>query len=130
MNDRKKIYTGLIIFLVIVTSPLWYNLGRAALGTPAPGPPELAKAKGDACVLPAKEMKTEHMKLLDDWRDSVVREANRIHVDASGKEFEMSLTNTCLDCHAVKAEFCDRCHDYVSVSPYCWDCHTDPKEKL
>jgi hypothetical protein len=41
----------------------------------------------------------------------------------------MSLSNTCLDCHSNKAEFCDRCHNYASVSPYCWDCHIDnPKE--
>jgi hypothetical protein len=124
MSDKYKIYIGLIIFIAIVTFPFWYNLGRAA---PVP---ELAKAKGEMCVLPAEEMKTEHMKLLDVWRDTVVREGNRIYVNSSGKEFEMSLTNTCLDCHAEKAEFCDKCHNYASVSPYCWDCHVDPKEKL
>ncbi|MGD8893899.1 MAG: menaquinol oxidoreductase, partial [Desulfobacterales bacterium] len=36
--------------------------------------------------------------------------------------------NTCLDCHEEKAEFCDKCHNYASVSPYCWECHIDPKE--
>ena len=25
-------------------------------------------------------------------------------------------------------DFCDRCHNYLAVSPYCWDCHVDPKE--
>ena len=28
----------------------------------------------------------------------------------------MSLSNTCLDCHSNKAEFCDRCHNYASVT--------------
>jgi hypothetical protein len=40
----------------------------------------------------------------------------------------MSLTRTCLDCHSNKAEFCDRCHTYMAVDPYCWDCHVEPKE--
>lgn len=124
MNDKYKIYTGLIIFIAIITFPFWFNLGRAA---PVP---KLAKAKGEMCVLPVEEMKTEHMKLLDVWRDTVVREGNRIYVNSSGEEFEMSLTNTCLDCHSEKAEFCDKCHNYASVAPYCWDCHIDPKEKL
>ena len=31
----------------------------------------------------------------------------------------------CLDCHSNTAEFCDRCHDYASVRPYCWHCHND-----
>ena len=75
-------------------------------------------------------MKAEHMQLLDVWRDSVVREGQRIYVNPEGKEFNMSLSNTCLDCHSNKAEFCDRCHHYASVRPYCWSCHIEnPKEK-
>ena len=38
----------------------------------------------------------------------------------------MSLTNTCLGCHSNKAQFCDQCHNYLEVTPYCWDCHVDP----
>jgi len=44
-------------------------------------------------------------------------------------EFDMSLSNTCLSCHTNKAEFCDKCHGYASVDPYCWDCHVDPNVK-
>ncbi|MDX1708870.1 MAG: sulfate reduction electron transfer complex DsrMKJOP subunit DsrJ, partial [Desulfobacterales bacterium] len=67
--------------------------------------------------------------LLDVWRDAVVREGKRIYVNPAGKEFNMSLSNTCLDCHSNKAEFCDRCHNYASVRPYCWSCHIEnPKE--
>ncbi|MBW2266037.1 MAG: hypothetical protein JRF28_07735 [Deltaproteobacteria bacterium] len=42
----------------------------------------------------------------------------------------MSLQNTCMsdNCHAKKTEFCDQCHDYTAVEPYCWDCHIVPKE--
>ena len=77
-------------------------------------------------------MKTEHMQLLDVWRDTVVREAKRVYVSPNGKSYNMSLSsgdNSCLGCHVDKAEFCDKCHTYASVTPYCWDCHIDPKEK-
>ena len=31
----------------------------------------------------------------------------------------------CLDCHKNKSNFCDKCHDYMGVKPYCWECHAD-----
>ena len=127
MYDRGKVTAGLIIFVVMVTFPFWYNHGKAA---PAPEIKLSEKAKAaKECVRPKEFMTGQHMQLLDTWRDTVVRGAQRIYVNESGKEFNMSLSNTCLDCHDQKAEFCDKCHNYASVSPYCWDCHIDPKEK-
>jgi hypothetical protein len=128
MNDRYKIYIGLILFVVILTFPFWYNLGKAA---PIPDPKLTEKAKAaKACVQPLEYMKTQHMKLLNTWRENVVREGSRIFVNESGKSFKMSLTDTCLGCHSEKAEFCDQCHNYTSVTPYCWKCHIDPKENV
>ena len=127
MNDKKWIITGLVIFILIFTFPLWYNHLKEA---PAPEPKLSDKAKAaKECIAPKDAMKVEHMQILDVWRDAVVRGGERIYVGSTGKEFNMSLTNTCLDCHSEKAEFCDKCHNYASVSPYCWDCHIDPKEK-
>jgi hypothetical protein len=126
--DKGKVVTGLAIFAILATFPFWYNLGKAA---PAPKPELTGKAKiAKECVLPGALMKTEHMQLLDTWRDEVVRNGNRVYINPDGKAYEMSLSNTCLDCHAEKAKFCDQCHDYVEVTPYCWECHIDnPKEK-
>jgi hypothetical protein len=56
-----------------------------------------------------------------------VREHNRKFVAFDGKTYTISLTQTCMKCHTSKAEFCDRCHEYAGVTPYCWDCHIDPK---
>ena len=127
MNDKNKIITGLIIFLIILTFPFWYNRGKAA-SVPEPKLTDKAKAAKE-CIQPKEYMRTEHMQLLDVWRDTVVRNEKRLYVNSSGKDFNMSLSNTCLDCHSNKTEFCDKCHDYVSAKPYCWDCHIDnPKE--
>lgn len=127
MRDKKLIITGVIIFIIIVTFPFWYNRGKAA---PQPELELTAKAKAaKVCVRSTDFMKAEHMQLLDLWREAVVRQGDRIYVSPDGKEYSMSLTSTCLDCHSNKANFCDRCHNYASVRPYCWNCHIDnPKE--
>lgn len=123
MNDKGKIVTGLVIFIAIVTFPFWYNLGKAS---PVPEPVLTEKAKAArACIRDTAYMRTEHMQLLDVWRDTVVRDTKRMYINEQGKTFNMSLSNTCLDCHSNKKEFCDRCHDYASTRPYCWDCHID-----
>ena len=114
MKDKKIIVAGVIIFIVIATFPFWYNRGKAA---PAPVPVLTEKAKAaKVCVRSTEYMKAEHMQLLDFWRESVVRHGERIYVSPSGREYTMSLSNTCLDCHSNKAEFCDRCHNYASVT--------------
>ena len=123
MKDKNKILAGLVIFIAAVTFPFWFNLGKAA---PAPEVELTAKAQeAKNCVMSKAYMTTEHMQLLDIWRHNVVRNGERVFVNAEGKSFDMSLSNTCLDCHSNKAAFCDRCHDYASVRPYCWDCHID-----
>jgi hypothetical protein len=118
-----KIAIGVIIFVVLVTSPFWYNFGKASV------PPKLEIGTTEkACVEPTPYMKSSHMQLLNDWRDQVVRSGNRVYVSSTGKKFDISLQNTCTKCHAKKTEFCDRCHNYVDASPKCWDCHIEPKE--
>jgi hypothetical protein len=126
MNDRRRIIVGLVIFLAMATFPFWSNLGRAAYVRP-----EVAKPVGQTkCVEDLAFMRSEHMQLLNQWRDSVVRQVNRVYTTSDGRQFTMSLSNTCLDCHAKKADFCDKCHNAMAVSPYCWDCHiTEPKGK-
>jgi hypothetical protein len=126
MNDAGKILGGLIIFLLLVTAPMWYQL---ATGKGETGPdPVIAPGAGTTCVAGTEYMRAKHMDLLNEWRDDVVRRADRIHVAPDGKEYDKSLSRTCMSCHSNKAEFCDRCHDYTAVDPYCWDCHVEPRE--
>ena len=73
-------------------------------------------------------MRKNHVDLLIRWRDWVVRDGALKYVASDSREYTMSLTQTCLECHSNKDKFCDRCHDYLRVSPRCWDCHNVPKK--
>ncbi|HSD63539.1 MAG TPA: sulfate reduction electron transfer complex DsrMKJOP subunit DsrJ [Ignavibacteriaceae bacterium] len=126
MYDSGKIITGLIIFIALFTSPFWYNLsnGKALI---KPNPVLPTKENQKECVENIDFMRSNHMVLLNDWRNEVVRTGNRNFISENGKHFNMSLTNTCLNCHQDKAQFCDQCHNYMGISNYCWDCHNEPQ---
>jgi [DsrC]-trisulfide reductase subunit J len=125
MYNSGKIIAGLIIFVGLFTSPMWYDLlnGKAALKEPDLVLPSNANQK--ECVESKEYMRSNHMVLLNDWRFEVVREGKRIFVGNYNKNFDMSLTSTCLDCHSNGSQFCDQCHNYAGITPYCWDCHTE-----
>jgi [DsrC]-trisulfide reductase subunit J len=130
MYDAKKIVPGLLIFLALMTFPLWFSRGKAA------SPPDLKldtptiqQLKEKRCIESTAYMSAQHMKLLDDWRQAVVRQGDRIYVASDGKQYGMSLSGTCLSCHSNKEQFCDRCHNYEEVKPTCWSCHVVPQEK-
>jgi hypothetical protein len=124
MYNAGKILIGIVIFLALITSPFWYNFGKAST------PPKLeVGTKEKQCVESKAFMQANHMELLNQWRDEVLRNDKRIYVNSSGKEFNMSLQNTCSKCHSSKTKFCDRCHNYLNVAPNCWDCHIAPKEQ-
>ena len=126
MRDRGVIYTGLLIFLGLITFPVWHDL---AAGTTSRGPEPVLPTQEKQCVAPREFMRTSHMHLLMDWRDAVVRHNVHSFKAFNGKTYSMRLAGTCLasGCHTNKADFCDRCHNYAAVSVTCWDCHVDPK---
>ena len=126
MYDAGKIIVGIVVFLVFATSPLWFN----ALTEESPEVPKLQLPTNGSteCIEATEFMRTDHMDLLNQWRNDVVRNGLRDYVSTTnGKTYDMSLSRTCMDCHSNKAEFCDACHTYMAVTPYCWDCHVEPK---
>lgn len=126
MHNKRIIITGIIIFLILTLYPIWNimicNGGKDMLQI------EILKEHKE-CVMPAEYMKANHMTLLKEWRDSVIRSGDRSPVTVRTIKYEKSLTQTCLKCHNNKPAFCDKCHGYLSVTPSCWNCHYFPKEK-
>lgn len=128
MFDGSKIITLLIIFLALIFFPVWYAHIGQGVGK-APEPQLTAKAKAAGKCIESKEfMKTQHMKMLDRWRNDAVRDGNRYYTASDGKTYYTSLQATCLNCHSNRSKFCDQCHNYVGVDPFCWECHFAPKE--
>ena len=82
------------------------------------GPPQLEKAKGDACIRPTEWMRRNHMDFLKHRRAETVREGLRIRSESLLK---------CAECHQSHEKFCDQCHSYVSAAPDCFECHAYPK---
>jgi hypothetical protein len=124
MYDTGKIIPGLVVFGVLLTTPIWYSLATGGVNQA----PELQLPTSEnQCIESTQWMRDNHMHLLDDWRQMVVRDGIRTYVASDGKEYEISLTGTCLDCHSDKKEFCDQCHNYAGVTPNCWECHEVPE---
>lgn len=131
MYNAGKILVGLIIFVAFATFPFYNNFGVANVKPePKIDTPEIQKLPEAErkCVEPKAFMRAEHMQVLNNWRDAVVRDGNRVYMGSGGKDYIMSLQNTCMKCHSNKKKFCDECHNYMDVKPYCWDCHIAPKE--
>ena len=122
MYDAGKIIPGLIVFVGLMLFAIYYNVGNK-IEDPKPEKP----VGYTSCVLPLEEIRAEHMVLLNEWRDEVIREGKREKVEAGGKMYEKSLQNGCMHCHTSQEKFCDECHKYASVNPYCWDCHVTPE---
>jgi hypothetical protein len=123
MYDSSKVITGIIIFLLLITTPIWYNL---ASGKASYVPEIQIDTSQTQCVESKEYMRANHMDLLDDWRMEVVRGESRVYTASDGKKYEKSLTNTCMSCHKDRTVFCVKCHDYAAVKqPKCWDCHND-----
>jgi hypothetical protein len=125
MHDGGKILTGLAAFVVVAALPFWH----AAIGGRSVKPEPKIVTQEKQCVASKEVMRATHMDMLNTWRNTVVRQGQRTYLASTGKTVTMSLSNTCMSCHPNKKEFCDTCHTYLAVSPYCWDCHVEPKER-
>lgn len=129
MYNSGKIIVGLLVFVSIIAFPFVYNIG-ADVANPEPkiDTPVIQQMPVKHCVESKEFMRANHMQMLNEWRDAAVRDGNRVYVSSDGQRYNISLQNTCMHCHSNKKEFCDTCHNYMAVKPYCWDCHFVPKE--
>lgn len=128
MRNKTNIVVGVLVFLLVVTSPIWMNLSKSADASDVQvslDTPTINALDEKKCIYDTEYMRENHMEILHQWKVQVVREGNRYLVTPDGREIEMSLQNTCLDCHSNYDEFCQACHDQNGVDPNCWTCHTN-----
>jgi len=124
MYDAGKIIPGIIIFFCLMSFPIWFSVASGGINyTPEINLP----VDEEQCVESTEYMRANHMNMLVDWREEVVRDNLRTYTASDGKEYIKSLTDTCISCHSPKDKFCTQCHDYVATKPYCWNCHVDPE---
>jgi len=124
MHDKKLIIPILVVIVLALTYPVWSLFGQGAAAPELDlNTPEILALEEKACIEDTEFMRANHMELLNEWRIKSVREGTDVYVASDGREYEMSLQNTCLSCHSNKEKFCDSCHSYGDVDPDCWACH-------
>jgi len=136
MYDANKIIIGLAISAALLGFPVWYSYAVVPEdgdkdGNPDYQPQPVLPDGGEGCIESVEFMRSQHMHLLNEWRDSVVRDGDRDYVaKKDGKTWDRSLSRTCMSCHTNRMQFCNECHSYLAVEPDCWNCHVAPEKAL
>jgi hypothetical protein len=115
-NGQARLTVVLIVLLLV---PLAYSVvsrfvprGTASDEVFLERPP----AKYKRCVKETDYMRYHHWELLRGTREQVVR---------YGIRGEIALDN-CRQCHQSRERFCNQCHNAVSLTPDCFQCHYYP----
>lgn len=129
MQGAGKNVAAVAIFFLIIALPHLINLvyAKAWVG-PTEDTPRIQAMADKECIEAEGWMRRNHMTLLLSWRDEALRDSHRIYENGRGERYDISLMRTCLGCHSNRAEFCDRCHEFAAVEPYCWQCHYAPEQ--
>ncbi len=117
IRERILIFGGLALFLFAVTYAFWQP------GEPKKIRLQALKSPDGHCVESREYMRSSHMLLLNEWRQSAVRDGDRIHVAPDGRKFEKNL-GTCFECHGSRG-YCVNCHTYANAKPNCFECHQE-----
>lgn len=123
----KKIIMTAAALLIVVLAGVYAFRHQESQAEKVAAPAPAAAVDSSACIASKEFMKANHMRVLDEWRHSSVRDGNRVHVAPDGRKIDKSL-NSCLNCHSNNRMFCFNCHMYANVKPNCWNCHISPME--
>ncbi|CAK8724202.1 Putative sulfite reductase-associated electron transfer protein DsrJ [Candidatus Electronema halotolerans] len=134
MYDSGKIIPGLLIFVLLITFPFWYNnlIGDAGAVPPATNNKIAESHKAFDNMLQSMGMKSfpngaQHALTTEEMRAKHMDMIKDIHVTAQGYDpakAGQKPTMSCLTCHGTKEQFCDSCHAHAAVTiPDCWTCH-------
>ncbi len=123
MYSTKWVIAGIVVFLIAMTLPVWYN---AAMGEQIT-PPKLVLPKNKThCVESESYMISDHMELLVKWREMNVRKGEGFYISNTYDVPYKTQLVQCFQCHKSYDDFCGKCHNFVGVRPYCFECHSTP----
>ena len=109
---------AVVVFILIILAPFGYSLVRPVFTQgSAMSDVFLDLPDEGECVRETSYMRFHHMDLLKETREDVVR---------NGIRGEISL-NGCRECHTYRGQFCNQCHDAVTLSVDCFGCHYYPE---
>ena len=75
MYNAKAVITGIVIFVVLFSSPFWVSyLGQDYTKTDVVLPKDEKN-----CIEDVEFMRAQHMRLLNEWRDEALRKENRVY---------------------------------------------------
>ncbi len=117
-GENTGLITTVIVILVIIL-PIVYSIVShvSAQSNPDPQPfLEMPDPQYKNCVRETEYMRYNHWELLRGIREEVVR---------YGKREDINL-NKCRECHTSREQFCNKCHNAVSMTPDCFGCHYYP----
>jgi hypothetical protein len=117
MLDSNRNVIVVVILALIILGPIGYYGILSASGDQADPFLERPDEKYQECIRETTYMRFNHWVLLKEIREQVMRDGNR----------EEIVLKNCKDCHTSRARFCDQCHNTVSLTPDCFDCHNYPE---
>ena len=117
--NKYKNTIAVIIPILVILFPLVYSFAAFVYSddlTNAGPFLERPDPKYENCVRDTEYMRFHHWELLRSTREEIVRYGIRGEVSLDG----------CRDCHTSRENFCNKCHDAVSLTPDCFGCHYYP----
>ena len=85
MYKGGKIIASLVVFVALLSLPFFYNIGKSNKGPVINlNTPAIQQLAVKQCVEPAKWMRANHMKLLNQWRDEAVRKGKTEYINSKG----------------------------------------------
>ena len=114
-RDNNRI--AVVVFIAIILAPFGYSMVRPVLTQGSPADDVfLELPDGGECVRETSYMRFHHMNLLKDTREDVIRHGIRGEITLGG----------CRECHTYRGQFCNQCHDAVTLNLDCFGCHYYP----
>ncbi len=115
---RNNNRLAVVAFVLIILAPFGYSLVRPVFTQGSATDQVFLDIPDEGeCVRATEYMRFRHMDLLKQTREDVIRSGIREDVTLSG----------CRECHTYREQFCNKCHDAVTLSVDCFGCHYYPE---